>query len=67
MITELQDPGDRQLACERIGQGVCHISDVLPLVLARITAMTQSDMDCRPRSVHLVSHIMPAPGVMAEV
>lgn len=67
MTTEWLELNDRQLGRDDMRHGVCHISDVLPLVLARIAAIAQSDTDCRPRPVDLASHIMPAPGVMADV
>jgi hypothetical protein len=47
-------------------RGVCHISDVLRVVLERIPAMTQSGMDRCPRPAITASNIMPAPGVVAD-
>ena len=48
-------------------RGVRHIADILPLVLARITAATHSDTDRCPRLAAAASHIMPIPGVGAGV
>lgn len=47
-------------------RGVCHISDVLRVVLERIPAVTQSDTDRCPRPAIEVSNIMPFPGVVAD-
>ena len=40
-------------------RGVCHISDVLPVVLARIATMAQNDMDGPPKPVDAAPHLMP--------
>ncbi len=67
MNIELLELRDHQPISDEDRRGVCHIADVLPVVLVRIAAMAQSEMDSRPRPVDLASHIMPAPGVMADL
>ena len=66
MITQLSEMYDRQTTSDDKRRGVCHISDVLPIVLARISATTQSDTDRRPWPPNVASNIMPAPGVVAD-
>jgi hypothetical protein len=57
---ELHDP-DR-------GWGVQHISEIAPLVLAKIgAAKTQPATESHTRAKPSPSHVMPAPGVLAEV
>ena len=40
-------------------RGVCHISDVLPVVLARIATMAPNDMDGPPKPVDAAPRPMP--------
>ena len=50
------------------GQGVQHISEIVPLVLAKIgAAKTQPARESHTRAQPSPSHIMPAPGVLVEV
>ena len=63
MNIELLELRDHRAVSDEDRRDVCHIADVLPVVLARLAAMAQRDTDCRPRSVDLASHIMPAPAL----
>jgi len=62
-LTELHDRHDAGSGERR---GLTRISDLLPELLAKIPAPTESDTDRCPRLPSLASHIMPFPGVLAD-
>jgi len=63
----LQSISDERHDLER-DRGHYHISEIVPLVLARIgAAETQPAMQSRPKTNLLPSHIMPTPSVLASV
>ena len=59
MTTESLETYDHQPLGGDRRRGVCHISDVLPVVLARIAAMAQSDTDRPRKPVDAALHMMP--------
>ncbi len=65
MIARMPEVYDGQVTSEDERRGVCHISDVLPIVLARMSATAQSDTDRRTWPQDVASDIMPAPGMSA--
>ena len=66
MIARTPEMYDGRASSEEQRLGVCHISDVLPIVLARISATTPIGMDRRLWPQDEASNVMPAPGVVAD-
>jgi hypothetical protein len=49
-------------------RGLQHISEIVPIVLAKIiTVKAQLATECHPKVKHSPSHIMPTPGALTEM
>ena len=62
MNTEMLELCDDKTAGSDDRRGVCHISDVLPIVLARIAANGRDDRIRCPTPVGVACSVMPAAG-----
>lgn len=66
MIARTPEMYDHHATSEEKRPGVCHISDVLPIVLARISATAAIGTDRRPWPQDEASNVTPAPVVVAD-
>jgi hypothetical protein len=66
MTSQAQDRVGRRLVDEPTEPGVRHISDVLPVVLARLR-IVEHNMDCPPSPVAAVAGLVPAAEAVAEM